>query len=415
LHRKGIPAVRAQAVDTMNPVRQEGEMTPRIAVVQHGDVREARRLRAAGEAEPYYGMHYSQGFLDGWMAGRPHLVVSLNAPPYREEQGDGLLVGLPEPRPIRPLPGTVTQLRWARRIIREVRRFQPTHFLLRTGSLLAAVLLRTAVRQRWQTLAMFAGFFPNRRRYDRVVTRRIVRYLNDPLVFAAGNHRQPATDSMTEAGLDPKKAIAWDYPLARDPSDFPYKHLDPGPIDIVYAGAMSVDKGVGDVINAVAALRGAGRDVRLALCGSGPDLPAFQSRAAALGPAATFLGRVGNDEVFRRMAAATFVCVPTRPAFPEGFPLTLTEALTAHTPILASDHPVFTRVLADGDGLKYFPAGDGAALAQVTAALADDPPTYAELSRRTTVAFDKLQCPVRFHEIIESWLPQPREPGAPRA
>ena len=103
-------------------------MTPRIAVVQHGDVREARRLRTAGQAEPYYGMHYSQGFLDEWMAGRPHLVVSLNAPVYRERQGDGLLVGLPEPSPIRPLPGTATQMRWAFQIIREIRRFPADAF-----------------------------------------------------------------------------------------------------------------------------------------------------------------------------------------------------------------------------------------------------------------------------------------------
>jgi glycosyltransferase involved in cell wall biosynthesis len=380
-------------------------MTPRIAVVQHGDVREARRLRAAGQPEPYFGMHYSQGFLDGWMAGRPHLVVSLNAPAYREPQGDGVLVGLPEPPPIPGLPGTARQLRWAYQIVHEVRRFRPTHFLLRTGSLLAAVLLRTAVRHRWQTLAMFAGFFPNGRRYDRLVTRQIVRALNHPLVFAAGNHRKPAADSMTEAGLDPRKAVPWDYPLARDPADFPFKQLAPGPVDVVYAGAMSFAKGVAEVIDAVGTVRAAGRDVRLTLCGTGPDLAALQARGAALGPGATFLGRVGNDEVFRRMATAAFVCVPTRHEFPEGFPLTFTEALTAHTPILASDHPVFTRVLADGEGLRYFPAGDASALAGVLAAVADDPVAYRQLSERTTVAFDKLQCPVRFHEVIEAWLP----------
>lgn len=383
-------------------------MTPRIAVVQHGDAREARRLRAAGAPEPYYGMHYSQGFLDNWLAGRPHLIISLNSPEYQDPQGDGVLVGLPEPPPMRPLPGTVRQLRWAYQIVRELDRFRPTHFLLRTGSLLAAILLRTALRRHWRTLAMFAGFFPNTRRYDRLVTSQIVRCLNHRLVFAAGNHRQPATESMTEAGLNPRKAVAWDYPLARDPADFPFKHLTPGPLEVVYAGAMSGAKGVPDVIAAVAQLRTAGRDVRLTLCGTGPDLAAFQAQAAPLGPAATFLGRVGNDEVFRRMAAATFVCVPTRPEFPEGFPLTLTEALTAHTPVLASDHPVFTRVLADGDGLRYFPAGDGAALARVMAALADDPAGYAELSRRTSVAFARLQCPVRFHEVIEAWLPRAR-------
>jgi glycosyltransferase involved in cell wall biosynthesis len=384
-------------------------MTLRIAVVQHGDVREARRLRVAGQAEPYYGMHYSQGFLDEWMAGRPHLMVSLNAPVYRERQGNGVLIGLPEPAAVWPLPGTVTQLRWAASIIREVRAFHPTHFLLRTGSLLAAALLRTAVRHHWNTLAMFAGFFPNTRRYDRILTGQIVRMLNHPLVFAAGNHRQPATDSMIESGLNRQKAIAWDYPLARDPADYPFKTLSPGPVEIVYAGAMSVAKGVDDVIEAVGRLRASGRDVRLTLCGTGPDLPAFQARAATLGPAVSFLGRVGNDEVFQRMAAATIVCVPTRHEFPEGFPLTLTEALTAHTPIAASDHPVFKRMLKEGDGLRYYRVGKPMVLtqiglAQTLATMLDDSTAYAELSRRTNIAFAALQCPIRFHEVIQSWL-----------
>jgi glycosyltransferase involved in cell wall biosynthesis len=172
---------------------------------------------------------------------------------------------------------------------------------------------------------------------------------------------------------------------------------------------MSMAKGVADVIDAVVVLRAGGQDVRLTLCGTGADLPAFQARAAALGPAVTFLGRVDNDEVFRRMATATLVCVPTRHEFPEGFPLTLTEALTAHTPVLASDHPVFTRVLRDGEGLRYFPAGNAASLAQLIAQLVNDPALYEHLSRRTAVAFAKLQCPVRFHEIVETWLPTIRD------
>jgi len=379
-------------------------MTPRIAVVQHGDVREARRLRATGQPEPYYGMHYSQGFLDEWMSTRPHLVISLNAPNHREIQADGLLVGLPEPKSLPGEPGTFRQLRWAYQIVRELRKFRPTHFLLRTGSLLAATLLRAALRHRWQTLAMFAGFFPNLRRYDRFLTTRIVRSLNDPLIFAAGNHRQPATDSMIEAGLRPEKGIAWDYPLARDPADFPYRQLSPGRVEIVYAGAMSQAKGVGDLIDAAIQLKA--RDIQLTLCGTGPDLAGFENRARILGDSVRFLGRVGNDEVFRQMASATFVCVPTRHEFPEGFPLTLTEALTAHTPILASDHPVFTRVLNDGEGLKYFPAGNAPALAGLISRLIEEPTSYELLSRRTTEAFDKLQCPIRFHEIVERWLPR---------
>jgi glycosyltransferase involved in cell wall biosynthesis len=378
-------------------------MTPRIAVVQHGDVREARRLREAGIAEPYYGMHYSQGFLDGWMAGRPHLVISLDAPPYREQQGDGLLVGLSSPPHHKPLPLTLTQLRWASQIGRELKLFQPTHFVLRTGTLLAACLLRLAVKQRWNTLAMFAGFFPNQRRYERIVTAEIVKKLNNPLVFAAGNHRQPATDSMIEAGLIPSKGIAWDYPPQREPADYPFKQLTPGPIKIVYAGSMIAAKGVSDVIAAVGKLIKEGREVQLVLCGEGPDLATFREQAAPLGNVATFLGRVGNDEVFRQMQEATLVCVPTHHRFPEGFPLTLTEGLTAHTPVLASDHPVFTRVLQEGEGLRFFPAGDAPALAKLVREVSGNATLYAELSRSTQRAYDALQCPIRFHEIIEKW------------
>src|SRR5262245_18961020 len=134
-------------------------MTPRIAVVQNGDAREARRLRTAGAPEPYFGMHDSRGYIARWVAGRPHLIVNLNAPPYREPDGAGTLLGLPEPRPVACLPGTVTHIRWSRQIARELRSFRPTHLLLRTGSLLGAVLLRTAIRHHWYTLAMFAGIF----------------------------------------------------------------------------------------------------------------------------------------------------------------------------------------------------------------------------------------------------------------
>jgi glycosyltransferase involved in cell wall biosynthesis len=380
-------------------------MTPRIAVVEHGDALEARRLRAAGAPEPYTGMHYSQGFIDNWLAGRPHLIISLNAPRYRENEGEGILVGLPEPEGPRRVPGTLRHLFWAGEIIGELRRFRPTHFLLRTGTLLAATLLRAAIRYHWQTLAMFAGVFANSRRYDRFVTSQIIRHLHHPLVFAAGNHRQPATDSMIDAGLNPRKAVAWEYEHTHDPADFPFKQLANGPIEVVYAGVMSHAKGVGEIIDAVAAVRAGGRDVSLTLCGSGPDLAELQSRAASLGPAANFLGRVGNDEVFRRMAGATFVCVPSRHEFPEGFPHTLTEAMTVHTPILASDHPVFTRVLKDGEGLRYFPARDSAALARLLTQLAEQPAEYERLSQQTTAAYKRLQCPVLFHQVIQSWLP----------
>lgn len=383
-------------------------MQTRIAVVQHGNLPTARRLRAAGEPESYYGMHYSQGFLDAWMAPHPHLVVCLNGPPARERAGNGTILTIPQPTIPLPLPGSVKTMAWVAAVCRELLKFGPTHFLLRTNDLLAVGLLRLAARKHWSTLAMFAGFFRRERRYDRFVARELVSMLNRPNVFRVGNHREPATQSMADAGLNPRKAVAWDYVVTRTPAQYPVKSLTPGPVRLFMAGNLIAAKGVGELIDATGKLRGRGIDARLAVGGTSDLLDEWKRRAAPLGAAAEFLGLVSNDRVVEEMTRATFVVVPTRPEFPEGFPMTFTESLTVRTPVIASTHPVFTRALGDGDGVRFFKAGDADALAAVIGDLIQDPAGYRELSERSGPAFDRLQCPTRFHEVIENWLPSPR-------
>src|SRR5215472_13840964 len=101
----------------------------RIAIVQHGDYREARRIIGSGRPEPYFGMAYTLSVLDPLLSGRPHLLVSLDAPAYREPDGAGELVGLPGPRLRRPLPRSLGVLLHARKIRGLLRRFAPTHLL----------------------------------------------------------------------------------------------------------------------------------------------------------------------------------------------------------------------------------------------------------------------------------------------
>lgn len=381
-------------------------MQIRIAVVQHGNLPSARRSRETGEPEPYFGMHYSQGFLDDWMAPHPHLVVSLEGKSEHRVEGNGRLVTLPAPAVPKPLPTTVGTLLWMKQISRELRRFQPTHLLLRTNDLLAVGLLRLAARKNWSTLAMFAGFFRQERPYDRFVSRELVRMLNRSNVCRAGNHREPATRSMIEAGLSPRKAVAWDYVVTRTPAQFPVRDFPAGPVRLFMAGNLITAKGVAEVIDAALLLRQQGRVVRLVIGGTSEQLDEWKRRAAPLGDSAEFLGLVSNDRVIEEMSKATFVIVPTRPEFPEGFPMTFTESLTVRTPVIASTHPVFTRVIRDGEGVRFFKAGDAGQLAGVVEGLIRDPSEYRELSARTASAFERLQCPGRFHEIISDWLPR---------
>jgi glycosyltransferase involved in cell wall biosynthesis len=377
----------------------------RIAVVQHGDYPAAGRLIASGQPEPYFAMGYSLRVLGDLLRGHPHLVVSLDAPAGREQDGDGLCVGVPKPGRITGLPETVTVLRWAHRVRRELRAFAPTHLFLRTGGLLAARVLQFAVRRRLNTLAIFAGLFDRDGLHNRLVTPWLIRLLNDPCVRLVGNHRWPATQSMIDCGLDSAKAAAWDWPGVRHPRDHPVKQLPADGAEIVYVGMVVAAKGVGDLVEAVRLLHERGRPVRLTVLGEGADLAALRDRAASWGgERVRFRGRVGNEEVFARMLGATLVCVPSRPEFKEGFPLSLTESLASRTPVLASDHPVFTRALKDGEGVRFFRAGQPESLAAVAVEMLDDPPGYRQLSANTAEAFARLECPTTFGDLVVRWL-----------
>lgn len=386
--------------------RGGAEQTRRIAAVQHGDYPSAVSLISAGHAEPYFGMKYSLDTLGRLFGSSPHLVVSLDAAPHRLRSPPGEFVGLPCPRLPRIAPRSIAAHIWGRRIVRELARFRPTHILLRTAGIPAIHVLRFCDRHQISTAVVFASHFSTARRRGRSTIRRLVSLLNRPFVELVGNHKQPATDSMIECGVDPSKCVAWDWPATRDPRDHAPKRLsEVGVRDIVYVGTMSNAKGVADLIDAVALLNTHTQRLRLTLVGDGPDLEVLRARAARhLGLSVEFTGRVGNEEAFRRMRACTVACVPSRHEFTEGMPLTLTEALASRTPTAISDHPVFRRAFVEGEGVRSFKAGDAQALASTLASVLADAEDYARLSTTTEAAFRRVECRRSFGDLLTKWV-----------
>jgi glycosyltransferase involved in cell wall biosynthesis len=377
----------------------------RIASVQHGDYVEALRVIGRGDSEPYFGMAYSLDVLAALFADAPHLVVSLNAPPYREKKGLGELLGLPCPTLPYPIPGSVAAEWWGRKVVAELRRFAPTHVLLRSGGVIARHVLKFCTERDLNTLVVFANRFDPRGLRDRLQTAAIVRMLNQSCVRFVGNHKQPATDSMIECGVRLDKAVAWDWPNARHPKDFPLKSLHSGePKRVAYVGTISLAKGVGDLLAAVEIMSLAGKKVQLTAMGAGPDLATFQSRAARL-PAGLveFPGRVPNHEAFQQMLDADVVCVPSRHEFSEGMPLTLTEALASRTPVVISDHPVFMRAFIDGEGVRVFRAKDPSSLAAVLGEVLAAPDAYHRLSELTADAYRRVECETYFGDLLNQW------------
>jgi glycosyltransferase involved in cell wall biosynthesis len=377
----------------------------RIASIQHGDYAEALRIISRGEVEPYFGMAYTLGVLRELFADSAHLVVSLNSSAYRERQGRGELVGLPLPSLPKPIPGRISMALWSRRILAELHGFKPTHVFLRTGGVLALHVLRYCTRRELSTLALFAGRFEGGDWRSRRLHLELKRLLNHSCVKIVGNHRWPATESMLSWGVDPAKTVAWDWPNARHPRDFPVK-TDAARIkrEIVYVGTMMQAKGIGDLVDAVALLHERGRDVRLTAAGEGPDLARLRARAATMPPdLVTLPGRVTNDVAFRLMLGSSLVCVPSRHEFAESGPLTLTESLATRTPTIISDHPVMARAFVEGEGVRFFPEKNAAALADLIERTLSDGTTYEALSRATLDAFRRVECQTSFGDLVARW------------
>jgi glycosyltransferase involved in cell wall biosynthesis len=377
----------------------------RIAVVQHGDYRAALELIGAGQPEPYFGMKYSLEVLANLLDDTPYLMVSLNAPVYAVARDSGRLVGLPLPSYPRPIPGRIALHVWARRVLREVRHFAPTHLLLRCGTpILAATLLEYCARHDVDVCVILANLMsPCRNIWHRYYLHRFVRRLNGPNVRLIGNHKHVAAQSMIDCGVRSDKVTAWDWPGLRHPRDYSCKSLSPTKAtEILYVGALSEAKGVGDLIAAVKELQANGRQVTLRLAGDGPDSLRLRKQAAGCRNV-HFLGRVGNDEAFQAMRSCTLVCVPSRHEFSEAMPLSLTEALASRTPVVASDHPVFTRAFVDGQGLTFFRAKDPHSLAASILRIVDRPELYEQLSATTSGAFARVECRTSFGDLIKRW------------
>jgi glycosyltransferase involved in cell wall biosynthesis len=376
----------------------------RVACIQHGDYRAGLALLESGRAEPYFGMRESVRALDGLLAPHEGLVISLDAPTYAEQRGNTRLVGMRFPsRYLNPF-GLLWDVH-ARPVLSELRRFAPTHVLLRSGTALGLRVAAFCREQGIPTLVVLANAVWAPDLSTRRSNQKLMQLLRDPTFTRVYNYKPTACLSMQDYGLDADKCFAYEFGGERQPEALAPKTLDDGAdCHLVFAARMVEAKGPLDVIAAVARLRERGVPARATLFGEGELLDKVRARAATLPPGVIATpGQVGNDALFAAFRAATFACVPTHPSFVEGMPMALTEALASRTPVLASDCAVFARSFRDGEGVRLFRARDAEHLAQVTAESFADPARYAALSATTAAAFARVAARRSFEEVIAEW------------
>ncbi len=370
----------------------------RLAFVQYGDMRETLERMDEGLPETYRAQHYSVNYALSLRERAERVsVICVYAPRYQDESHGLSLYGLkyhgPDGWP--PLRDALAAEK-------------PTHIILRTPIL---EVFAWAKQHGAKILPNFADSFimpgwSPRAIKNRLFTRRLARILNGDDIDVVTNHNVAACRDLVRIGVNGDKVMPWDWPSAKTPADFAPKTLaTDARHQLVYVGMVCEEKGVGDLIRAYGESAFLREMTELTVVGGG-DLAPFEAAAAKAGAAEHihFTGLVPNAEVFAKMREAQLVLVPSRHDYSEGLPGTIYEALTVRTPIVMSDHPMFKAYLKEGDGIRFAPERDPAALAQIIEAALSDADGYAQLSEQTASAFDRILCPTQWHEVIDHWL-----------
>jgi phosphatidyl-myo-inositol alpha-mannosyltransferase len=118
--------------------------------------------------------------------------------------------------------------------------------------------------------------------------------------------------------------------------------------------------------------------LRLLVAGPGDIEAALATMPPAVAERVTMLGLITEAEKERMLRSVDLYVAPNTGG--ESFGIILTEAMSAGTPVVASDLDAFRRVLEDGTCGALFPVGDAAGLAVTLADLLDDPARRAVLA-----------------------------------
>ena len=282
---------------------------------------------------------------------------------------------------------------------------RPTHLVMRSPF---PGVMKWAIATRLRMIAVFAESMPNhslRRRYRNWMAARL---LNHKAIEFVGTYGLTASRGYARIGVNADKLIPWDFLTSPDAGPDHSREL---PADVqrdfqlFYVGKLQAERGLEDILSAMALLKSQGMRCHLTVVGASDD-GALARRCEQIGLAGsiTDAGLVPVAQLEGRMAASDAVLVPSRRDYPEGFPLVIHHALRASTPLIISDHPMFVHHLRDGDNALVFAEGDVAGLAAKIQRLATDPALYRRLSERSHATWREIRMPVKFGDLLSWWV-----------
>jgi colanic acid/amylovoran biosynthesis glycosyltransferase len=153
-------------------------------------------------------------------------------------------------------------------------------------------------------------------------------------------------------------------PVARTSGD--------GPLCVTCVGRLVPEKGQQLLIEAAAAIRRTGVDLRVVLAGNGPRRAFLEACAAklGLGEHVEFLGAVAHTEVDDLLRRSDIFCLPS---FAEGVPIVLMEAMATALPVVACRVMGIPELIEDGVDGRLLAPGSVTDLIDAVSALASAP------------------------------------------
>lgn len=238
---------------------------------------------------------------------------------------------------------------------------------------------------------------------------------SDSLITCSASMRDEITElfgpglaeiAVIRNGID---AVRWPFAPRRARS---------GPPELLYVGRLEYEKGVHDVIAALARVRRTHPGTTLTIAGDGTqqDWLVEQARRHRVLKATTFVGRLNHDQLLRALHRADVAVLPSHY---EPFGIVALEAAAAGTPLVTSNIGGLGEAVINGQTGMSCPPRDVARLATAVRAALDDP---AGAQRRARAARQRLTSDFDWHtvarETAQVYLsakrrerqPQPRMP-----
>lgn len=154
-----------------------------------------------------------------------------------------------------------------------------------------------------------------------------------------------------------------------------------GPVTVLLAARLLIDKGVHEFVEAARMLRAEGAEARFVIAGHAPEgNPASvpETTLAAWRAEGAVELRGFCTDMPRLLAGSHVVALPS---YREGFPRALVEAAASARPVVATDVPGCRDAVIDGETGFLVPARDPAALAGAIRTLLDEPERRRRMGR----------------------------------